>query len=361
MTVAKRMIGISALAAILLTTTGATSATTSWPPEGTRILDRIVAVVDNEPVTLFELLLKAAPFEARLRAQGAEDLDKALRAVRAQVLDSLVNDILIRTEARKMRLEVTQDQVEAHLVQIKNANGWDDDDLLDGVKRIGFDSLADYRRNVKRELLKQQAIGYRVRGRIKISPDEIKKRLDAQLGTGGSGVQERRAAHIMLKAPELATEQQVEAVLVKLRELKALAESGQTTFEELARKHSVDTNAASGGDLGWLVQGDTDPDFEKAVWATPKEGVSDPFKTDFGFHIVKVTDVRVRNQLTPKKLASMKRQIRYRLHQEQEIRLLEVWMTELRRNVFIEVKDPELRPLVKSLAGQKRSGTSARR
>jgi len=332
-----------------------------WPPEGTRILDRIVAVVNTEPVTYFELMLKAAPFEARLRSQGAPDLKKALLTLRAQVLDSLINDILIRGEARKMRLEVTQEQIDAHLLQIKNANSWDDDELLEAVKQIGFESLADYRRNVKRELLKQQAIGYRVRSRVKVSEDEVTKQLDEQLKGEGGGVEERRAAHIMLKIPEFASDKDIEAVVAKLKELRKIATSGQTTFEELARKHSQDTNAASGGDLGWLTRGDTDPDFEKMVWSTPKDQVSTPVRTDFGFHLVKVTGIRKKNTLTDEKRASMKRQIRYRLRQKEAARLLEIWMEELRQNVFIEVKDAPLKPLVKSLKGQKRSAEPGKR
>ena len=163
-------------------------AKSGWPPEGTKVLDRIVAVVNTDPVTWFELMLKAAPFEARLRSKGGLGLDKALLALRAQVLDSLINDILIRSEARKMRLEVTQEQIDAHLTQIKTSNSWDDDDLLEAVKQIGFESLADYRRNVQRELLKQQAIGYRVRALVKINPQEAQKRLETNLKAEGGGI-----------------------------------------------------------------------------------------------------------------------------------------------------------------------------
>lgn len=333
----------------------------AFPVPGATLIDRIVAVVNTDPVTLFELMLKAAPYEARLRANGGPKLEAALTKLRAEVLDSLVNDILIRAEARKMRLEVTQDQIDAHMTQIKNSNSWDDDELAEAVKQIGFDSIADYRKNVKRELLKQQAIGYRVRAKVKVTDAEVAKELEERLKSGEGGVEERRAAHILFKVAEFATDADITALVTKLKAIRAEAMSGQTTFEELARKHSQDTNAGSGGDFGWLTKGDTDPDFEEIVWGIGKDEISQPTKTDYGYHLIKVTDVRRKTSLDKDKRDSLLRQIRYRMRQKEAARLLEIWMKELRKNVFIEVKDPALRPFVKSLQGQKKLGAPAPR
>ncbi len=78
----------------------------------------------------------------------------------------------------------------------------------------------------------------------------------------------------------------------RLTELKQRMEMGGEDFGDLARQHSDDASAAKGGDLGWLSPGDTVPDFERAMNALQPGEVSDPVRSPFGFHLIKVLERR---------------------------------------------------------------------
>jgi peptidyl-prolyl cis-trans isomerase D len=96
-----------------------------------------------------------------------------------------------------------------------------------------------------------------------------------------------KARHILLKLNNNATQQEINATQKKIAHLKELLEKGQD-FTELAKNHSEGPSASQGGDLGWFGRGSMTPPFEKAAFALKEGQISDPVKTRFGFHLIKV-------------------------------------------------------------------------
>jgi len=98
------------------------------------------------------------------------------------------------------------------------------------------------------------------------------------------------AEHILLTTVG-KTDAEVAEVKKKAEDILAQAKKKGANFEELAKKYSEDPGSkAKGGDLGWLVHGQTVPEFDKAAFNTPKGEISDLVKTQYGFHIIKVLD-----------------------------------------------------------------------
>ncbi len=94
--------------------------------------------------------------------------------------------------------------------------------------------------------------------------------------------------HILFKTLG-KTDAEVAEIQAKAADVLKKAKSG-ANFEELAKKYSEDTTASKGGDLDWIVEGQTVPEFEHAAFSLPKGAISDLVKTQYGFHIIKVLD-----------------------------------------------------------------------
>jgi len=99
------------------------------------------------------------------------------------------------------------------------------------------------------------------------------------------------AQHILLMTVGGKTDAEVAEIKKKAEDILAQAKKKGANFEDLAKKYSEDPGSkAKGGDLGWLVQGQTVPEFEKAAFSLNKGEISDLIKTQYGFHIIKVLD-----------------------------------------------------------------------
>jgi peptidyl-prolyl cis-trans isomerase D len=109
--------------------------------------------------------------------------------------------------------------------------------------------------------------------------------------------EERRASHILINAPKDAPAAEREAAKAKATELLAQARKAPDRFADLARKHSQDTGSATqGGDLSYFARGAMVKPFEEAVFGLSKGQVSDLVETEFGYHIIRVTDIKAPRQ-----------------------------------------------------------------
>jgi len=120
---------------------------------------------------------------------------------------------------------------------------------------------------------------------------EIRAAYDRDLESRYTQREQRRASHILLKVPAGAGEADTARVAAKAADVRRQAKAGGD-FAELARRHSEDSSAAAGGDLNFFGRGQMVREFEDAAFSLPVGSISDPVKTAYGFHIIKVTDTR---------------------------------------------------------------------
>jgi len=152
-------------------------------------------------------------------------------------------------------------------------------------------------------------------------------------GGAAATVTQTRVRHLLLRtSPQLAAD----VAARRLAEYRSAIESGQRTFEDLARQYSEDGSAASGGDLGWTTPGSMVPEFEAAMNALPVGGLSAPVPSRFGVHLIQVLERR-EAALEPRQLREQARNV---LREQKFEQTYLEWAKELRARAYIEVRDP---------------------
>jgi peptidyl-prolyl cis-trans isomerase SurA len=336
-----RRLVTAALAPLLVGLPGLSVAPAARAEAGDTLVDRIVAVVNAEPVTLYELRRAAAPYLALERRKGGEDFEARARKVIQEALDNLVNDILVQSVAKQMALTVSTEKVDAHMKKLQEDNGWTEDELAEQLRRVGFASIADYRRHAEREMMKSQVLGIKVLSRVRVDERDVESRYQKEVGARGK-VEERRASHVLLLLDESAPAEQVSEAERRLEEAKAAIVEGLDTFDEVARRMSDDSNRNAGGDLGWFQRGDFDPSFDDVIFGMTEGELTGPFRSRFGMHLAVLTGIRQREVTSNEDVETAKRRIRLELREKELERVYNQWLRGLRSEAFVSVRADDL-------------------
>ncbi len=147
----------------------------------------------------------------------------------------------------------------------------------------------------------------------------------------GAAVQQTHARHILVRTNEVVSEADARRRLLDLRERIV---TGGGDFAEQARLHSSDGSASRGGDLDWLLPGDTVPDFERAMDALKPGEVSQPVKSPFGWHLIQVLERRAAG-LT---LERRRMQARQALKERKADESFQDWLRQLRDRTYVEMR-----------------------
>jgi peptidyl-prolyl cis-trans isomerase SurA len=161
----------------------------------------------------------------------------------------------------------------------------------------------------------------------------IDKRSAGLVGAGGP-VAQTRAAHILIRVDGQTTEA---AVRARLADIKAKVVARADTFANLAKVNSVDGSAGNGGDLGWVLPGDTVPEFEKVMLETPVNGISDPVRSQFGVHIIQVLERKTAPMPEDRVRQQAKQVIRERKSEQQ----YQEWIQLIRDRAYVELRSEE--------------------
>lgn len=161
--------------------------------------------------------------------------------------------------------------------------------------------------------------------------------LISRTGDGGGKrmvtLKQTRARHILIKVNEIVSEVEARRKLVALKER---LDNG-ADFAELARLNSNDLSAAKGGDLGWLYQGDTVPDFEKAMDALKLNQISEPVQSPFGFHLVQVLERRTEDATAERQRLGARQVLRERKSDE----AYQDWVRQIRDRAYVEYRSED--------------------
>ncbi len=200
--------------------------------------------------------------------------------------------------------------------------------ILQQASKDGLDKGADIEeklQDLRKRLIVESFLKKKVEVESKVSDEDMKKFYEQNKEKFKSSEQ-IKASHILVKTEKEA------------KDIAAQIKAGGN-FEELAKKHSTDSSATKGGDLGWFGKGSMVPAFEKAALALKDGQVSDIVKSDFGYHIIKLTGKRPAG-LRP--LEEVKEQIKAAIMPTKQQEIFQKIKEELKKSAKINIKEDVL-------------------
>ena len=298
------------------------------PPVAETIADRIVAVVNNDAITLAELQESIAMF----RQENKQQVSASDEELGRQFLTRMIDSRLQLQEAERDKIVV--DDIELN------------EEVTERMKRFGAKTTEEFEALVRAQGLTMEAVKKRLRDtlrvskvvrrkvtlRVSVTDPEIGRYIDenrAKLETGLS----YHARHILI-VPQSDTDAGWEAARIRADLLRAQVVAGGD-FAELARQNSRDASAKDGGDLGNLHRGELSQEIEAQILRLRPGEVSAPYRSQLGYHIFRL---EVKESLDGETLQRVRQQVREILFREKYEARMQAWIEEIKRRAIIEVR-----------------------
>ncbi|MBD3107438.1 peptidylprolyl isomerase [Bacillus sp. AGMB 02131] len=229
------------------------------------------------------------------------------------IVDTMITNKVIELEAKKQGVKITDEAIEEELNEFIESYGGKDS-FNSALEYSGI-TLEDFKNDIEIYLMTVELMS----PDIEVTEEEMEKYFEENKDDFAQA-EEVRASHILVEDKETAQE-----VLEKIN-------AGED-FAELAAEYSTDTSAKEGGDLGFFGTGKMVEAFEKAAWALDIDEVSDIVETEYGFHIIKVTDKQEAKEAV---YEDCKDEIKDVLTEEKMNANYSTWLEELKENYDIK-------------------------
>ena len=322
------------LVAAFISTSSAANAQKDGKEAGRVLVDRVVAVINDEVILHSELMRRVVPLSADLaNIKDPREQTRRQAKLKDQVLEDMVNEELIAQAATDSKLDVSSKEVEAALDDIKKQNKLDETQFAEALRLQGY-STSGYRRDVRRQLLRFRAVNTIVRPRVTISDEEIKAKY-GELKGRTAAVKRVKLSHVLIALPENPTSQQIAEAKGRATSVLERARKDED-FATLAQRYSDDeATKAAGGDLGWIKRNSIPTEWEVIVFAMSKGETRGPINGPRGLHVFKVVDVE---KNADKAFDEVKDQIRGQLLRQGMDRETRQWIEELRKKAHVQKK-----------------------
>jgi len=256
-------------------------------------LDRVIAVVNDEAVTQWDLREQRRILLEQLKASNiqpptADVLDK-------QVLERLITERALMQYAKETGVRVDDTMVERAILRIAEENKLKPDEFRKVLERENI-QYAAYREDIRRQIMLQRLRDREVDSKIAVTDAEVDNYL-ATVAAQAGGEREYLLSHVYVTVPEQASSDQIESRKKRAEEALALVKSGKS-FAEVAAGFSDAPDATSGGSLGWRTPARLPSVFVDVTRTMKKGDVSTVLRSPAGFHIVQLVDERNRDQPT---------------------------------------------------------------
>jgi peptidyl-prolyl cis-trans isomerase SurA len=306
------------------------------------LLDRVVAVVNDDVITLSELEKEGEKFYRDISAKApAEKLAETLQKAREEVLNRLIEKRLIAQKAKADKISVSDDEVENTFQQMRQQSGLSAADFLGKMKEEGM-TEGLYKEQLRQQILQSKLVSADVRSKVAVTDDEILDYYDthytSQVSKGGLYLLQIGLAWRDPKNPDASDEvlrvNKLEA-RKKAEEVYQLAKKGED-FKALAKKYSDLPSAADGGDIGVFQLDEMAPYMQGAVKDLQPGGISEIIETPEGYQFFKLLNNQDGTIVIKTPLEQVKEEIRDTLYEERLKKAYDEWFNNLKNQAYIQ-------------------------
>lgn len=295
--------------------------------------DRIVAVVNNDVITLYELNRMVSAYVDRIaQSSRKEDREKITAEARTVIMSRMVDDMLVEQEAKKSGIVVKEDDVMGSLNDMLTRRRMKLDDLKAALLKEGS-TFEAYKEEMRSHLMKMRLATKEVRSKISVSDEEIgnyySKNRDIY-----EGKEAVRLQQILLALPKDADEETRDKLRAEAETMLGKLKRGES-FGLMAARFSQGPAAQTGGDLGFVEKGTLLPVVDEAAFKLKENELSPVIESAIGFHILKITDRRGKGI---KSLAVVREEIKEEITNEKMEKKLQDWIQELRKKSYVDVR-----------------------
>ncbi len=252
-----------------------------------QMLDRVIAVINNIAVTQSQLDNRMVDVEKRSAAAGVNLPSSDV--LKQQILDQLVVESLQLDLAKRFEVVIPDEEVNGAVENIIKSNKITEQQFFEQLKRDGL-SYSELRESLRRQLTIQTVTEGVVSRRIRISEREVEnflKSADAQVWA----LPDYRIGHILVALPSSPSSDDAKAAQDKASDIYSRLQAG-AKFADTAIAESNGQMALNGGDLGWRKPSELPTLFADALKDMDTNDISTPLRSQAGFHIIKVYEVR---------------------------------------------------------------------
>jgi len=284
------------------------------------IVDRIVAIVNEDIVTQFDIQKDAAPYVQKINSSkySKEKKDRLVNKIYDEVLNKLIEQALTSQEAKRYGITISDAQIDGIIENIKSQRSMTQESFERALSLEGT-TIEEFREKLRKEQLQSQIINYAVKSKTVITPSDIKQYYDTN-AQKYAGKKKHYLRNILM--------QDMEKIIVVKQQLDE-----NKSFIELAKQFSTAYNASDGGDLGLFDISDFSEPMKSSLLKLGKDEYTDVIKTAQGLQIFYVQDIVVDGKKDYDQAAKEIEEILYR---EQVKKQFQTWLESLKKNAHIK-------------------------
>ena len=300
---------------------------------GAEYIDRIVAVVNDNIITLSELDVYFNPYAEQIKARGypPEEARKMLFTVREKVLNQLIDEMLTDQEIKRANISVNEAEINNAIERIKAARFYTDEELQEALKKQGF-SMEQYRQQIKNQVLRTKLVNLEVKSKIVLTRQDIEAYYNKHPELYG-GEKKYHLRSILMVPPPLATDAEKHSIYARMETVLQKFKTGEH-FDSLARRYSESPLAAEGGDLGAFKLDALSSQIQDAVKNLAPGDVTPILSTDQGYQIFYLENII---ESPGKPLEEVAEEIREKLYNEIVDKKFHSWLGTLRERSHIKI------------------------